>query len=104
MAPDQEPGHDHDGHGHEHGHGGGLPHPPAPPEPRRIIPERPMLVRGLGMAALAGGLLWAGWNAAGKTWLLAPAGLLLAAGGLLSAWAAAIHLTGGERFDDHPFV
>jgi hypothetical protein len=63
-----------------------------------------MLVRGLGLAALAGGLTWAGLNTAGKSWLLAPAGVALAGGGLLSAWAAAIHLTGGERFDDHPFV
>lgn len=100
MAHQHEHGHDRDRHGAD----GELPHPPAPPAPRRIVPERPMLVRGLGMAALAGGLLWAGWNTAGKTWLLAPAGLLLGAGGLLSAWAAAIHLTGGERFDDHPFV
>ncbi|MBE0608049.1 MAG: hypothetical protein IH609_01585 [Dehalococcoidia bacterium] len=104
MADDREHGHDHDGHGHEHGHEGEPPHAPAPPEPRRLVPERPMLVRGLGMATLACGLLWAGWNAAGRTWLLAPAGLALAGGGLLSAWAAVIHLTGGERFDDHPFV
>lgn len=104
MAPDQEPGHEHDGHGHEHGHGGEPPHAPAPPEPRRIVPERPMLVRGLGLAALAGGLLWAGLNTAGKSWLLAPAALALAGSGFLSAWAAVIHLTGGERFDDHPFV
>jgi len=105
MAHDQDHGHDPDGHGHEHGHGGGeLPHPPAPPEPRRIVPERPMLVRGLGLAGLAGALFWAGWNAGGKSWLLAPAGMILGAGGVLSAWAAAIHLTGGERFDDHPFV
>ncbi len=43
------------------------------------------------------------WREA-PAWLLAPVGLLLGAGGVLSAWAAAIHLTGGERFDDHPFV
>lgn len=98
--------HEQDGHGHEHGHGEGhdLPHPPAPPDPRRIIPERPMLVRGVGLAALAGGLLWAGAGAGGKSWLLAPFALLLGVAGLLSAWAAAIHLTGGEKFDDHPFV
>ena len=96
MAPEHD--------GHHHGGEGELPHPPAPPEPRRFVPERPMLVRGLGLAALAATLLWTGLNTAGKSWLLAPAGLLLAAGGLLSAWAAAVHLTGGERFDDHPFV
>lgn len=98
--------HEQDGHGHEGGHGDvhDLPHPPAPPEPRRIVPERPMLVRGVGLAALAGGLLWAGTSAGGKSWVLAPVGLALGVAGLLSAWAAAIHLTGGEKFDDHPFV
>ena len=28
----------------------------------------------------------------------------LVLGAALSAWAAAIHLTGGEKFDDHEFV
>lgn len=28
----------------------------------------------------------------------------LAGAGALLAWAAAIHLTGGEKFDDHPWV
>jgi hypothetical protein len=28
----------------------------------------------------------------------------LAVAGFLLAWAAAIHLTGGQRFDDHPWV
>ncbi|MCA9824022.1 MAG: hypothetical protein KC482_00620 [Dehalococcoidia bacterium] len=26
------------------------------------------------------------------------------AGGLTSIWAGIIHITGGERFDDHPFL
>lgn len=95
---------DHQGHDHAHGEGHGVPHEPAPPEPRRLIPEPAMLPRGIGLAVLAGGLFWVGWHAAAKSWVLAPAGLLLGAGGVLSAWAAAIHLTGGERFDDHPFV
>jgi hypothetical protein len=36
--------------------------------------------------------------------MFALPGLLLSLGGFLSAWAAAIHLTGGEKFDDHPWV
>jgi len=36
--------------------------------------------------------------------LLALPGVLLSLGGFLAAWAAAIHLTGGEKFDDHPWV
>lgn len=97
-------GGDHGEHGHPHGTGHGLPHEPAPPEPRRLITEPAMIPRGIGLAVLAGGLLWAGWHAAAKSWVLAPAGAVLGIAGALSAWAAAIHLTGGERFDDHPFV
>ncbi len=81
------------------------PHKPAPPEPKRLLPEWPLLSRGLALAAAAG----AAWAAAG--WLVrrAPlAGSLPAVGlagvGALFAWAAAIHLTGGEKFDDHPWV
>jgi len=82
-----------------------MPHDPAPPEPRHLIPERAMLVRGLGLAGFAAATSWAAISAARKGgWLLAPASLALAGIGLLSAWAAAIHLTGGEKFDDHPWV
>ncbi|GMV84567.1 MAG: hypothetical protein AMXMBFR80_04250 [Dehalococcoidia bacterium] len=96
--------HDHEHSGHEHGEGRDIPHEPAPPGPRRLIPEPAMLPRGIGLAVLAGGLFWAGWRAAAKSWALAPAAVALGIAGALSAWAAAIHLTGGERFDDHPFV
>ena len=34
----------------------------------------------------------------------APLALPLAALAFLSAWAAAIHLTGGEKYDDHPWI
>lgn len=96
-------------HGHEHGEGGGhhgMPHEPAPPEPKRLLPERPMLIRGLALMALAvaallgaiGSIQKAGWPAA---FSLAP---LLALTSGLAAWAAAIHLTNGEKFDDHPWV
>ena len=85
--------------------GHGSPDEPASSEPRRLIPERPMLVHGLALLALAVAALAGLGGAAQKAaWLgvvLAPP-LLLAAG--LAAWAAAIHLTGGERFDDHACV
>ena len=81
------------------------PHKPAPPEPRRIVPEWPLLSRGLALAAVGLGA-FAGWaTLARRGWLpalvTAPA---LAAVGVLAAWAAVIHLTGGEKFDDHPWV
>jgi hypothetical protein len=104
MDHEHDHGHAHEEGGHTHGEGHGIPHEPAPPEPRRLIPEPSMLPRGLGLAVLAGGLFWAGWQAVAKSWVLAPAGVALGIAGALSAWAAAIHLTGGERFDDHPFV
>lgn len=86
------------------GHGE-LPHEPAPPEPRRIIPERPMLVRGLGLALLAAGGLWGAMLLARNgPWLVKPLALLPGVIGVLAGWAAAIHLTGGEKFDDHPWV
>jgi hypothetical protein len=36
--------------------------------------------------------------------LAAPVAGVLGVGGVLAAWAAAIHVTGGELFDDHPWV
>jgi hypothetical protein len=48
---------------------------------------------------------WGGGKAMrSHPFLLALPGVALALGGLLSAWAAALHLTGGEKFDDHPWV
>jgi len=67
-------------------------------------PDGQSLASGLGLAALGGGLCWAGLSAAGRSWLLAPFGLALAVTGLCAGWAAAIHLTGGEEFDDHPLL
>ena len=38
-------------------------------------------------------------------WMLGVLALpLLGVAALFAAWAAAIHLTGGEKFDDHPWV
>ena len=81
-----------------------MPHEPAPPEPRWRMPQRAMLVRGTGLAGMAIGAGWLGFGLAQRSWLFAPASLALGVVSLLAAWAAAIHLTGGEKFDDHPFV
>lgn len=81
-----------------------MPHEPAEPEPRRLIPEGPLLLRGLALAAVALAAGWLGVASVQKSWLFAPMGAALGGVSLLSAWAAAIHLTGGEKFDDHPFV
>jgi len=99
-----------DDHGHGHGDGdydGDIPewpHKPAPPEPRRLLPETPLLIRGLGLAALAAALGVKADLAHRASWLLTPLAAVLGAGGFLAAWAAAIELTGGEKFDDHPYV
>jgi hypothetical protein len=81
-----------------------LTHDPAPPEPRRIIPERPLLSRGVALGALAVGAGWLGVSALQKSAFLAPVTLVAACVSALAAWASIIHLTGGEKFDDHPFI
>lgn len=92
------------GHGHEL-HGDVVPaHGPAEPEPRRLLPERQMLVRGLALGALAFFLARAGCGAIVRSKVLAPVGLALVGGAVLAAWASVIHFAGGERFDDHPFI
>lgn len=88
---------------HRDGHHG-APHPPAPPEGRRL-PHPQMVLRGAGLAALAGTLAVGGVRLARSAGPLAfPLVIIVEISGLLAAWAAAIHLTGGERFDDHPWV
>lgn len=81
-----------------------LPHEPAPPEPRFRPPPPDQVGRGIALGALAVGAGWLALAAARTHWLLAPVTLVFAAAGVLSAWAAAIHLTGGEKFDDHPLI
>lgn len=80
------------------------PHKPAPPDPKRVLPEAPLLIRGLALAGLAAVLVVTGCRAVRANALLAPLAAVLGAGGFLAAWAAAIELTGGEKFDDHKFV
>ena len=96
--------HSHEAHAHEDAVHSLPPHEPAPPEPRRLLPEPETLVRGAGLAALAVAAGWAAIASWRVSWFLAPASAAFGAASLLAAWAAAIHLTGGEKFDDHPFV
>jgi hypothetical protein len=63
-----------------------------------------MLVRGVGFAALAATAGWLGIASARTSWFLVPVTIGFGAVSFLAAWAAAIHLTGGEKFDDHPFI
>ena len=82
-----------------------MPHDAAEPEPRRRLPDRSMLVRGIGLAALAMAGFAAAVTAGQRAgWLAAPVVALFAGAGGLAAWAAAVHLTGGEKFDDHPWI
>jgi hypothetical protein len=81
------------------------PHKPAPPEPKRLLPEWPMLWRGLALGAAAFSLLGLErrlFRSKHHSARLATPAAAIAA--MLFAWAAAIHLTGGERFDDHKWV
>ena len=81
------------------------PHKPAPPERRQIVPPMPLLWRGLVLAGAGLVVLRLGVGPLlrGRAWglLAAPCGLAV---GALALWSAAIHLTGGEGFDDHEFV
>ncbi len=80
------------------------PHEAAPPEARPLLPPMPLLTRGIALAAVSIACGWIAFAAAHRSLLLAPVSLALALGGLLSAWAAAVHLTGGVKHDDHPFL
>jgi hypothetical protein len=85
--------------------GWSVPHPSDlhPPDPS--FWQNPLLPQGLGLAGLSAGalLLLAGAFRASRI-LGVLATPLLGATSFLAAWAAAIHLTGGEKFDDHPWV
>ena len=81
------------------------PHKPAPPESRRLLPEWAMLWRGLALAGAGLACLAAEAKLLRSAKLLGVGTLpLLGVGAALFTWAAAIHLTGGERFDDHKWV
>lgn len=93
-----------DAHDNGQGHHAEPPHEPAPPEPRQIVPPRPLLLRGTALAVAGVFMAWLAFAAANKSLLLAPFALAFGLVSLLSAWAAAIHLTGGVKHDDHPFL
>lgn len=67
------------------------------------LPPPDQVLRGLALCGLSFGLFRAAGKLAWRTGFLGwpPAGALCV-GAFLAAWAAIIHLTGGERFDDHP--
>lgn len=77
---------------------------PVPPEEQRLLPEWPLLWRGLALAGAAPAMLWLALRSLRASWLLAPLSLLLMVSALLSAWGAAVHLSGGVKHDDHEFV
>ncbi len=113
MTDPTDSGHEHRHAEHDHAHGdhaedghghGGAPHEPAPPEPRFRPPSVEMVLRGSALAGLAIAAGWAAVASLRASFLFAPVAAALGATGLLAGWAAAIHLTGGEKFDDHPFV
>ncbi|PFG72957.1 hypothetical protein [Tepidiforma thermophila] len=76
-----------DTHGHER-------------EPWLTLGPAPLLWRGAGLALLGLGLGLGAVQLLRWSVLLLPASLVLGGGAVLAAWAAAIHITGGERFDD----
>jgi hypothetical protein len=80
--------------------------PPAELPGRRLEgPTLPVVWRGLGLFLLAFAALWATVRAVRTLGLLAaPIAPLTLAIAFLAAWGGAIHVTGGERFDDHPTV
>lgn len=81
-----------------------MPHAPAEPEPRKLLPEPDALARGVALAGVAVVSGWAAMSSLRASWLLTPVAAVFGGASLLAGWAAAIHLTGGEKFDDHPFV
>lgn len=80
-------------------------HEPAPPEGRKLVRNPAVVLRGAGLAALTA--VFVSFAAAAMRkfgWIATPAAVLAGGGAVLSAWAALIHLTGGEKFDDHRWI
>ena len=81
------------------------PHKPVPPEVKRLLPEWAMLWRGLALGAAGVACFLAEGQLVRKSAFIGAVVLpVLATAAALFAWAAAIHLSGGERFDDHKWV
>lgn len=80
-------------------------HEPAPPPPKVQRPDGGSIARGTGLAGLAAAtMVGAVVSVQRLGWLAAPIAAILGPSAVLAAWAAALHLTGGEKFDDHPWV
>ncbi|HEX6031253.1 MAG TPA: hypothetical protein VFY90_07460 [Tepidiformaceae bacterium] len=79
-------------------------HPPAEPEPARIVPAAPLLVRGIGLLVLTAATIVSARALMRVSSVLVPVAIGLLAGAFLAAWGAAVALTGGEKVDDHPWV
>ncbi len=77
--------------------------PELPPEPERRIPEFALVWRGLALCALSLAAVW-GAVVTAKHALTLPVSVVFAVVAVLAGWAGAIQLTGGEKFDDHPWV
>ena len=95
------------GGGDEAAPGGAQPfvHEAAEPPPRVLVPDRGGFLRGVGLLAMAAGAVTGAAVSIQKLgWLGTPLAGVFGICGVLAAWAAAIHLTGGEKFDDHPWV
>ncbi len=75
------------------------------PEPAEAGVSVEMVARGLGLLAGAVASMAALVSLRRRSRGLGGfAALPLVGAAVLFGWAAAIHLTGGERFDDHPWV
>ncbi len=108
--------HDHDGaqacEGCEHGDShaqvhaaDAAPHEPAPKVPRFERPDNGSLIRAIALFVLSIVSFFGAVNSLTHYGtIMAPVAGILGTVGILSMWGALIHVTGGERFDDHPWV
>ncbi len=83
---------------------GAWPHPPAEPEPRRLVPQPAFLVRAVGLAGLALAAAGGAWAALRVSAWLAPFALALGLTAAVAAWGAVVQWVGAEKVDDHPWV
>jgi hypothetical protein len=80
-------------------------HDPVPPVRRFERPDNGSLVRAIGLLVLSLGSFFGAVNSLTHFGtIMAPVAAVLGTVGMLSMWGAMIHVTGGERFDDHPWV
>lgn len=84
--------------------GHGAPHEPAAPGPRYVMPPFALLWRGIVLLMLAAVAFFGAEEAVRRNWLMLPVSSVLGITGVLAAWAGLIEVSGGEKFDDHPWV